>query len=387
MAYNPNILTDVLRARSLTPDQLSRRLKIEPSQLKRELGREPEPGQGILNKIAKELAVPSFTFFREKSPPLHDVIPDFRSPTAAPTTKSRETIQSIQFAEGVQKALSESDDIADKFPKFTATKLDEVDAFALQARQFFNITVEDQVQAKDAHAFYVICRKKIEDRGIIVLHDTFPEQDGSGYCIYNRDFPVIVINTMKQNKGRRLFTLIHELGHVLMGKTGISDPFVRNNIIERLCNRFAGAFLVPASFIAKLFKKKPGNDPNDDDVKWAANRLNISQEATALRLEQLGIYKPGSYDKWKALVHNRNPDFIVKRGGPGKEPPPQEKIKLAKYGFRFAKAFANLLEKGLITQINLYRSTGLKPKYQVSYFDYVKALTPSALQNLELDDG
>ncbi len=129
MAYNPNILTDVLRARSLTPDQLSRRLKIEPSQLKRELGREPEPGQGILNKIAKELAVPSFTFFREKSPPLHDVIPDFRSPTAAPTTKSRETIQSIQFAEGVQKALSESDDIADKFPKFTATKLDEVDAF------------------------------------------------------------------------------------------------------------------------------------------------------------------------------------------------------------------------------------------------------------------
>ena len=70
----------------------------------------------------------------------------------------------------------------------------------------------------------------------------------------------------------------------------------------------------------------------------------------------------------------------------GGEPPPQEKIKLSKYGFSFARAFDSLLRQGLISEVNLYRSTGLKPKYQRQYFDYVKSLTPDQLHTLELDD-
>jgi hypothetical protein len=122
------------------------------------------------------------------------------------------------------------------------------------------------------------------------------------------------------------------------------------------------------------------------DVRWAASKLKISQEATVLRLEQINFYKSGSHSKWRALVHNDNPDFSEKGGG-GKEAPAQEKVKLAKYGFRFAKAFERLLDEGRISEINLYRASGLKPKYQRSYFDYVNSLSPDELQNLKLDDG
>jgi Zn-dependent peptidase ImmA (M78 family) len=387
VAYNPSILPNLLRARSLTADQLSLRLKIEPSELQRELGRDPEPGQGILNRIAKELAIPSFTFFMERAPSLHDVIPDFRSPNAAPTAKTKETIQSIQFAEGVQKALEQSRAEVLELPHFVQTTDDEIDKFAFKARQFFEISAQDQLEAKDARAFYLICRKKIEDVGIFVLHDSFPEQDGSGFCLAHDRHPIIVINTKKQNKGRRLFTLIHELAHILMRRTGISDPFVRKNAIERICNRFAGSFLVPQAIVSALLRTSVTNQPDDDDVKWASRRLKISQEATVLRLEQLSIYAAGSYDRWIALVHNRNPDYFEKSGGPpGGEPPPQEKIKLAKYGFRFARAFDQLLRQDLITEVNLYRATGLKPKYQRQYFDYAKSITTNELHTLELDD-
>jgi Zn-dependent peptidase ImmA (M78 family) len=387
VAYNPNILSNVLRARSLTPAELSRRLKIEPTELQRELGREPEPGQGILNRIAKELSIPSFAFFMERTPSLHDVIPDFRSPNAAPTAKTKETIQAIQFAEGVQRALEQDSEGVTKLPLFTATQNDGIDEFALLARRFFNITLDDQVDAKDARAFYIICRKKIEDRGIFVLHDSFPEQDGSGFCLSHDHHPVIVVNTKRQTKGRRLFTLVHELAHVLMRKSGISDPFVRKNATERACNRFAGSFLVPKSYAGALLRTPFTDEPDDDDVRWASRRLKISQEATVFRLEQLGLYRPGSYDKWKALVHNRNPDYFEKSGGPpGGAPPPQEKVKLAKYGFGFARAFDKLLHEGLITEVNLYRATGLKPKYQRIYFDYAKSITTNELHTLELDD-
>jgi hypothetical protein len=45
------------------------------------------------------------------------------------------------------------------------------------------------------------------------------------------------------------------------------------------------------------------------------------------------------------------------------------------------------LDDGRISEINLYRASGLKPKYQRSYFDYVESLSPSELQDLELEDG
>ena len=323
----------------------------------------------------------------ERPPSLHDIIPDFRSSNAAPTAKTKETVQSIQFAEGVQKALEQDSERTSELPRFESTTSNEIDRFALLARRYFDITLEDQIQAKDARAFYLICRKKIEDRGIIVLHDSFPEQDGSGFCLSHDRHPIIVVNTKRQTKGRRLFTLIHELAHVLMRKSGISDPFVQRNATERACNRFAGSFLVPQTFTSALLRVSFTDQPDDDDVKWASRRLKISQEATVFRLEQLGLYRPGSYDNWKALVHNRNPDYFEKSGGPpGSAPPPQEKIKLAKYGFCFARAFDKLLREGLITEVNLYRATGLKPKYQRQYFDYAKSITPNQLHTLELDD-
>ena len=135
-----------------------------------------------------------------------------------------------------------------------------------------------------------------------------------------------------------------------------------------------------------MLSRRPQSDPDYDAVRWASRKLKISQEATVLRLEQLRVFQPGGHEKWRRIVHNMgNPDFTEKGGG-GTEPPPQEKVKLAKHGFRFAQAFERLLDQGRITEINLYRATGLKPKYQRAYFEYAKSLTPGDLATLDEDD-
>ena len=59
---------------------------------------------------------------------------------------------------------------------------------------------------------------------------------------------------------------------------------------------------------------------------------------------------------------------------------------LIKMGEFPARTFDELLRTGLITEINLYRATGLKPKYQKSYFDYTKSLTTGDLSTLDVDD-
>ena len=105
-----------------------------------------------------------------------------------------------------------------------------------------------------------------------------------------------------------------------------------------------------------------------------------------LRLEQLNFYREGTAERWLRLIHNLgNPDFSEKGGGNG-EPPPQEKVKLAKYGFHFARAFGELLESGRLSDVDLYRISGLKPKYRRLYFDFANSLTGDELTGVELDD-
>lgn len=369
---------------------LSERLQMEVTDLREEIESKSEPGLGVISKIARELSLPKFAFYMSHTPEFNGTLPDFRSNDPDKTQKSRQTVEIIQFAQGVQRAaVSLAGVRADDLPEFTATNLQGIESFALAVRKYFGITIEDQREAKDAKAFYTVCRKKIEEKGIYVLHASFPSEDGSGFCLAHSEQPVIVVNTKNQSRARRLFTLIHELAHVLMSKSGISDPFIRKNNVERRCNRFAGAFLAPKIFIRSLLKNNiPSERPDTDDVAWVSRRLKISQEASVLRLEQLGIFEKGSHSSWLAIVRSRggNPDYSDKAGGGNGTPPPQEKTKLAKYGFHFAQVFSPLLAGGQIDPINLYRATGLKPAYQKAYFDYAKSLVSGKLQDLDFDD-
>jgi hypothetical protein len=93
----------------------------------------------------------------QKTPPLHQVIPDFRSPDPAPKAQTRQTIQSIQFAEAIQGALAEDPKGVSHLPHFTATDNDEVDAFAVHDRHYFKITLEDQAEASQASTLRLVC--------------------------------------------------------------------------------------------------------------------------------------------------------------------------------------------------------------------------------------
>lgn len=387
MAFNPSTLQQALQARRLTYATLSRRLGMPATELNRELRREPEPKADLLRSVARELALPTFALYMGELPNLQDILPDFRHANPEPTPKDRETLEAIQFAEGIQNVLvNVGASTPIDLPRFTATTNEGIDEYALNIREALGISFEDQREAKDARAFYVIVRKKIEDTRITVLQESFPREDGSGFCLSHPVHPVILVNTNKQTRARRLFTLCHELAHVLMRQTGISDPFVRLNAIERRCNRFASSFLTPKDFINRLLGSDVSKEPNLDEIRWAARRLKISQEATVLRLEELGYYKSGTHTRWRELVHNNNPDFSEKGGG-GKEPPAQEKVKLARYGFNFARALSDASAAGEISEINIYRASGLKPKYQRPYFDYVHELSSGELRDLDLDDG
>lgn len=358
----------VLQARGLSLAEVSLRLGIAKEELEAELVREGGPGIGTLNDVARELAVPSFVFFMEELPEIASGLPDFRRAKPQDAPVSRQTIEVIDMARQIQDAALEAQIQSGDIPRATREEI-TAPKFANEIRSKFDITLSDQENAKDAREFYGICRYKIERKGVFVIQDSYPDEDGSGFALASYSAPLIMINTKNSNSGRRLFTLIHELGHIILNISGISDPFKTRNRTEISCNIFASRFLLPSAFVRSVWARfEFGRTPSLGQVASVARYLKVSQQATIVRLEQLSLVDGGSAARWLAAVsETQNPDWLTPGGGGNT---PQEKVKLAKYGYQFARVFSDFVRKEQISDIDLYRISGLKPKWQKEYFNY-----------------
>jgi Zn-dependent peptidase ImmA (M78 family) len=102
---------------------------------------------------------------------------------------------------------------------------------------------------------------RIEEIGVLVMrrgdlgHSSKPlaVEEFRGFAIFDNFAPVIFIN-QSDVPSARLFTLIHELTHIWIGQSGISDGSPTTEHKEEiLCNAVAAEFLVPSSEFLKLW--------------------------------------------------------------------------------------------------------------------------------------
>lgn len=129
----------------------------------------------------------------------------------------------------------------------------DIKAVAKKMRRILNVSLDEQKRFKKNEDAFEIWRESFYQIGIYVFKTAFKNDDVSGFCLYDDEFPIIYINN-SFSISRQIFTLFHELYHLLYKTSGIDlfkDPqnasyhSKSDEIIERYCNRFAGEFLVP----------------------------------------------------------------------------------------------------------------------------------------------
>src|SRR5699024_3916533 len=88
-------------------------------------------------------------------------------------------------------------------------------------------------------------------------HRPLSVQQFRGFAISDPVVPLIFING-KDAKAAQIFTFAHELAHIWLGSTGISNVLIGetdygvHSALERKCNKIAAEFLVPeAGFAAQ----------------------------------------------------------------------------------------------------------------------------------------
>lgn len=95
----------------------------------------------------------------------------------------------------------------------------------------------------------------------------------------------------------RIFTLAHELGHLVVRASGVCDVW-NNDRVEVRCNAFAGALLLPRE---DLLTELGRSDPAEAIPQLAA-QFNVSQSAVAVRLKNLHIVDQDEVDRQLALA-------------------------------------------------------------------------------------
>ena len=125
---------------------------------------------------------------------------------------------------------------------------------ASQVREYLGVTVEEQAEwGTYGEALKECAPPGVQDAGVWVFKRSFRQGDVAGFCYVHDELPIVYLNN-SQPKVRQIFTLFHELAHVLLGFDHIERSDVTHYLRflegedhrkEVACNRFANEFLVP----------------------------------------------------------------------------------------------------------------------------------------------
>ncbi len=143
-------------------------------------------------------------------------------------------------------------------------------------------------------------RDVLEKHGVFVFKDAFKDEECSGFCLYDDVFPIIYINN-SQPKIRQIFTLFHELAHLLFKTGGIdlrhNDYVLKmkggDKRIEVLCNKFAGEFLVPTEDIRPQIRNQA---INENLLIRLAKKYSVSREVILRKCLELNKITNISYE-------------------------------------------------------------------------------------------
>ena len=196
----------------------------------------------------------------------------------------------------------------------TIHRSDTISDIAKAVREYLGVGLNKQYALTTNANALKYWRDVLEQHGVFVFKDAFKVDECSGFCLYDDVFPVIYINN-SQPKIRQIFTLFHELAHLLFKTGGIDlrhDDFIRrmrepNKRIEVFCNKFAGEFLVPTEDIKPRIRNKT---IDDNLLTQLARKYSVSREVILRKCLDLNRITSAFYEEkvkgWKEERLTRN---------------------------------------------------------------------------------
>jgi Zn-dependent peptidase ImmA (M78 family)/transcriptional regulator with XRE-family HTH domain len=299
---NPALIKWARETAGFTAAEAAVRLDIEEERLSawEDAGTDDAPSIPQLRKIAALFKRPLAVFYMAEPPKGFAVMRDLRRLPGTGTRRYSPALQmEIRTAnERRELALELAMDLEQELPKFTLSTTQREDPEEVGARIRVTLGVTSQLQAhwrdNDGRAGFNAWRSRIENAGALVFQTTrFPTEEASGFSIAGDTLPVIAVNR-NDVLTRRTFSLLHELVHLMVRISGVSDLETdatrppEDQRIEVFCNHVAAAALIPKDALLAdsrvVAQGARSTNWNAAEVIDLARQFNVSREALLRRL-------------------------------------------------------------------------------------------------------
>lgn len=315
-----------------------------------------------LENFAKKLYVPlGYLFLQE--PPLEECpIPFFRSTsnrqnniniydTVLTMQDRQEWLSNYLRQDGMEKL---------DFVGIINANIQRIEDACNKVREILNIpinwaadfrTIDDAIKYLAVH---------LEDKGVIVCFNgvvgfnnqrSIPVKECRGFALIDEYCPFIFVNN-KDAKQAQVFTLFHELVHILIGYSagfGDDDSHCHQTELECFCDNVAANCLVPKSLLLEEWSQVGEN------YDILTKKFKVSRYVIARRAKEIGLITEQRYyylyNKW-----NREPANLAKPSGGGSFIP----MAIKKTSRTFLAHVNNAISSNRMLYMDAYRLTGLK---------------------------
>ncbi|MGA2226913.1 MAG: ImmA/IrrE family metallo-endopeptidase [Syntrophobacteraceae bacterium] len=304
---NPKLLKWARESAGYSLEEISSILKKDCDVIRDWESGKVSPTYVQLEKLAYKIYKRPIAIFFFPEPP-DELTPtkSFRTlPEAELQKLHSDTLYAIRQARAMQLALYElsGQNHAGRiiFRDFKINENSKITHIAQQIRKFLGVSLEVQSKWKDVREALSIWRDLIQDAGIFVFKRSMKQRDISGFCLLDHEFPIIYLNNSTPHT-RQIFSLFHELVHILLGENGVTksdDSYInylsgRYKKVEIFCNVLAAECLVPS----KDFSQYSNQDFYDSSlVKTLADRYKVSREVILRRALASGLVDSAYYRK------------------------------------------------------------------------------------------
>lgn len=315
----PALLVWARKSIRLSVEEAARKLGVDTDRLATWETGEAQPTINQLRKAGNVYKRPLAVFFLSEPPADFSVPHDFRRlPDEEPLELSPEFVLALRQAHYRRRLAMELDEGGPRFPDHLVGSVaisSDVMAVAGQIRTLLDVPLADQAAWRDAWEALNAWKNAIETTGVLVFHFSGVEvEEARAFSLCEPDYPVIALNG-KDAATARVFSLVHEFTHLLLGRGGCCDlreqgPSTSSNRrAEVFCNYVAGEVLVPQAVLRShplVASAADGYPWTDEELLGLAREFSVSPEVILRRLVIAGKASHALYD-------SRRSDWLAAR--------------------------------------------------------------------------
>ncbi len=349
-------------------EDVARRFKKTSADIQKWENGTDHPHMGQLNKMADMFGRPISDFFLPAPPKESSTPHDFRrSSGSRAVSYSPNLRKQLRFAqERRDLALYLLEELGNDVTNFDhrVNRRNSPETVGETIRELLGVCFEVQKSCRREYSALNMWRKLIEQQNILVFQfENVEIEEAWGFSIYEDRFPIVGINKKLAPNGR-IFTMLHEITHLLLGQSRVCDS---DDLTEQsqssfhdevFCNHTAAAAIMPEnrflSQVQEIQSRIADCTWEEESVKELALHFAASGEAVVRRLLTFNLITRERYRNYCALFEAR----AAKRAAREKERREQRDAKggqaateraVYDYGSTFVNAVLSSLNEQRIT--------------------------------------